>query len=133
MNKVKKLKKNTGSFLNSLYESVKDKFMPFNDLEARQKKEVFPGVSIRSFWGEQMLMAVVDLEAGTEVPAHAHPHEQCGTVIRGRMELTIDGETRLLQLGDTYLIPGGVEHSAKIGQSPAQILDVFSPVREEYK
>jgi quercetin dioxygenase-like cupin family protein len=107
--------------------------MYFNDLKARQKKEIFPGVSIRSFWGQQMLMAVVDLDPGTKVPPHNHPHEQCGAVIDGQLELTINGESRLLQPGDTYLIPGGVEHSAKVGQSPAQVLDVFSPVREEYK
>jgi quercetin dioxygenase-like cupin family protein len=61
------------------------------------------------------------------------PNEQAGTVVSGALELTIDGETRWLAPGDTYLIPGGVEHGAQTGDNPARVLDVFSPVREEYK
>ncbi len=107
--------------------------MYFNDLEKRDSKEIVPGVQMRTFWGDKMLMAVVDLEINATVPLHSHPHEQCGTVLAGEMILTIAGEERILKPGDTYLIPGGVEHSARGGGIPTRVLDVFSPVREEYK
>ena len=57
----------------------------------------------------------------------------CYQVIDGELELTIDGQTQLLEPGDIYIIPGGVEHSAKTGLEPTRVMDVFSPVREEYK
>jgi len=104
----------------------------FCDIENREGKEVVPGITIRTFWGDKMLVSVVDLDANTQLPNHSHPHEQAGTVISGTMTLTIAGETRHLQPGDTYLIPGGVAHSASTGDSPARVIDIFSPVREDY-
>jgi hypothetical protein len=32
-----------------------------------------------------------------------------------------------------FIIPGGVVHSVRVGATPARALDIFSPVREEYK
>jgi quercetin dioxygenase-like cupin family protein len=105
----------------------------FCDIENREVKEIFPGVRIRTFWANQMLLSIVDLDANAELPSHFHHHEQAGTVLSGELELTIDGETRLLQPGDTYLIPGGIEHSGRTGVTAARALDVFSPVREEFQ
>ena len=105
----------------------------FFDLENREKKEVVPGVAIRTIWQDRMLLSIVDLEAGAVVPLHSHEHEQAGAVLSGDLELTIDGETRLLKPGDSYIIPGGVAHKAVAVNGPARVLDVFAPVREEYK
>ena len=107
--------------------------MYFCDIVEREVKEVVPGIRIRTFWGEKMLLSVVDLDPDAVLPAHSHPHEQSGTVISGTMALTIAGETRWLEQGDAYIIPGGVEHSALAGSGPVRVIDIFSPVREEYK
>ena len=103
------------------------------DFENREAKEMLPGVRIRTFWGKEMLLSLVDLDANTTVPMHSHLHEQAGTIISGEMEMTIGGEKKLLKTGDTYIIPGNVQHNAVTGNKPAQVLDIFSPVREEYK
>jgi len=105
----------------------------FCDLENRQAKEIAPGVSIRTFWGDRMLLSMADFEAGAVVPAHSHPYEQSGVLIAGEFELTIGGQTRQLKPGDAYLIPGGVEHGGRAGDGPARVLDIFSPVREDYQ
>lgn len=107
--------------------------MAFLDVDARAHKELAPGVQARTFWQDEMLVAIVDLAPHSEVPAHQHPHEQAGSVLSGELSLTIDGETRALTQGDAYLIPGNVEHSATTGDMPARVIDVFSPVRDEYK
>ena len=105
----------------------------FCDLENRASKEAAPGVHIRTFWQNEMLLSSVDLEPGAVVPMHSHPHEQCGVVIWGEMDLTIAGETRHLKAGDCYIIPGDVEHSATAGDAPVRVVDVFAPVREDYQ
>ena len=105
----------------------------FCDVKNRDAKEIAPDVHIRTFWGKEMLLSIVDLASNAVVPAHSHPHEQTGTLISGEFDLTIAGETRRLKPGDTYIIPGGVEHSARAGDSPARALDIFSPVRKEYQ
>jgi len=105
----------------------------FCDLENREAKEIVPGIHIRTFWGSEMLLSIVDFAPNAVVPAHSHPHEQAGTVISGEFELTIDGEAHWVRPGDTYIIPGGVEHSGRSGNTPARALDIFSPVREDYQ
>lgn len=105
----------------------------FCDLERREAKEIIPGVRIRTFWGDEMLLSIADLDANVAMPIHSHPHEQAGTVISGELELTIGGETRLLERGGCFIVPGGVEHGAKTGDIPVRVLDVFSPVREDYQ
>lgn len=99
----------------------------------RTPKELFPGAVARTFWGESLLFSYLDLAPGTIVPLHSHPHEQAGIVLEGELEFTIGDETRVVKAGEIFIIPGDVEHSVKVGEQPARALDVFSPVREEYK
>jgi quercetin dioxygenase-like cupin family protein len=105
----------------------------FCNMENREAKEIAPGVQIRTFWGNEMLLSIADFIANVVVPVHSHPHEQAGTLISGEFELTIGGETRWLKPGDSYIIPGGVEHGGGTGDTPARVLDIFSPVRKEYQ
>ena len=107
--------------------------MYFHNPDKRETKELLPGIIARTFWGQQMLMAVVDLEPHTELPRHSHPHEQVGIVIEGNIEFDVAGEVQVLQPGEVYVIPGGVEHGARTFEKPVKVMDVFSPVREEYK
>ena len=105
----------------------------FKDAAERESLELAPGARTRTFWGERMLLSLVEIDAHAEVPLHTHPHEQAGIVVAGELEMGIGGEVKLLRPGDMYLIPGNVEHYAKGGDQPAKALDVFSPVREEFK
>lgn len=106
--------------------------MYFCDIENRTSKELIPGINIRSFWGEKMTLITVEVDPGTYLPAHSHHFEQIGTVISGEIKFTIGGETRLLQAGACYIIPGNVEHSAIAGEAAVLLVEAFSPVREEY-
>ena len=99
----------------------------------RKSKEIVPGGMIRTFWGDNTLLSVVDLEPNVEVTLHTHPQEQSGMVLEGQMKMRIAGEWRTLTAGDIYIIPGGIEHAAKTSSTHARVLDIFSPVREDYK
>jgi quercetin dioxygenase-like cupin family protein len=107
--------------------------MAYYNIKDREFKNLMDGVNARTFWGENMLLAVVDLDAHAIIPNHSHPHEQGGMVISGEVEFYIEGEHRLLHQGDIYVIPSGADHKVVVGANPAQVLDIFSPVREEYK
>ncbi len=48
-----------------------------------------------------------------EVAPHSHKG-QWGTVLEGEFELTIGGETRRVRPGNSYYVPSGVTHSAKL-------------------
>jgi quercetin dioxygenase-like cupin family protein len=107
--------------------------MVFHDPKTRQVKDLMPGVHARSFWGENLMLMVVDLDAQAFIPTHSHPAEQGGIVLEGQVDFVIAGESKKLQTGDIYMIPGGVEHSVQVGPAPARVLDVFHPVRDELK
>jgi quercetin dioxygenase-like cupin family protein len=108
--------------------------MPFFDIAQQPSREVAPGVTIRVAWGEHLMMSFVEFaEADALVPMHSHLHEQMGMGLSGAFELIIAGEARVIREGDVYLIPGGVLHSARAVNGPARALDIFYPVREDYR
>jgi quercetin dioxygenase-like cupin family protein len=107
--------------------------MYFFEPSEQPSRELVPGIVARLFWGERMMLAVVEIDPGALLPEHNHPHEQAGMILEGELELTIGGESRLLTAGHAYIIPGGTLHSARAGDAPCRVLDIFSPVREEYK
>ena len=113
--------------------SEDDILMPFFDTLNRERRPIVPGIDMRTFWGEEMLLSRADLEPGAVLPVHSHPHEQGGVILAGELTLTIAGETRVLQPGDMYLVPGGVEHNGVAGAEGCVVVDIFSPIREEYK
>lgn len=81
--------------------------------------------------GEKTLMTEFRLREGSVLPLHAHPHEQTGYLVSGHLRLTIGEETFEARPGDSWCIPGGVEHRADILEDSVAI-EVFSPVREDY-
>jgi quercetin dioxygenase-like cupin family protein len=93
---------------------------------------IFPGVEIRTTSCHHLMLSVVNLEAGSVVPDHSHPHEQMGILISGRLEFTVGGVTRMLGPGDIWRIPGGVVHRVAAVDGPAVAIDVFHPIREDY-
>ena len=52
-------------------------------------------------------------------------------VISGAYKLKFDGNEYLLTEGDAYSIPANVEHSFEIIE-PGQVVDVFTPIRQDY-
>ncbi len=94
---------------------------------------IFPGVHIRTAAMERMMMSVVDLEPGSVVEEHSHPHEQVGMLLEGKAIFYIGDEVRTLGPGDLYRIPGGVKHKVVTLEVHTRALDLFSPVREEYR
>jgi len=105
----------------------------FYEPSGRETKELAPGIVTRTFWGENLLVSMVELEADRPLPEHHHPHEQAGIVVEGSLTMTIGGETKTLNAGDVFVAPGNVPHSAVTGPDGARVIDVFSPVREDLK
>jgi quercetin dioxygenase-like cupin family protein len=95
-------------------------------------KEIAKGVTIKPLAGEHVMLNYVELLPNGEVPLHSHPHEQLGLIIEGEMDMLIGDEHHTLTRGDTYVIPGGLAHRGRAGNTGALVLDVFYPLREDY-
>lgn len=82
-------------------------------------------------YGEKTLMTEFRLRKGAVLPRHFHAHEQTGYLVAGRMRLHIGTEHYEAQGGDSWCIPGGVEHGADVLEDSVAV-EVFSPVRDDY-
>jgi quercetin dioxygenase-like cupin family protein len=94
---------------------------------------IFPGVHIQTCALDKLMLSLVELEPHSVVEEHTHPHEQAGIWLKGRAVFTIGDEQKTVQPGDVYRIPGNVRHKVVVLDEPARALDVFCPVREEYR
>ena len=95
-------------------------------------KQVLEGIKLKTLvYGEKTLFAEFLLEKGSQLPRHAHPQEQTGYLISGRIRLSIGEDTFEVESGDSWCIPGHVVHRAEIIEDSVAI-EVFSPVREDY-
>lgn len=110
----------------------KSQTMPFIDLNKHPTLNVAPGCRLRTPHGENLMLSYVEMEESAEIPLHDHPHEQGGVVLSGTLRLTIGEETRAIGPGEMYLIPPNVPHRAIAEGGPAVVMDVFSPIREDY-
>ena len=91
-----------------------------------------PGIEMKTLvHGKNTLMAEFLLAKGCLLPKHRHPHEQTGYLVKGAIRLTIGAKVFDVRPGDSWCIPGDVEHSAAIVEDSVAI-EVFSPVREDY-
>jgi quercetin dioxygenase-like cupin family protein len=96
------------------------------------KKKVFKGVSLDSLAvGEKSMVTKMNYVVGNFATTHTHPHEQSGYVISGKYRMTIKNDEYILNSGDTYAVPGNIPHSFEVIEG-GEVVDVFTPIREDY-
>lgn len=96
-------------------------------------KEDMGGGIVRQIMGyDPSLMIVrVEFEEGAVGDVHSHLHSQIAYVESGEFEVFIDGETKQLGAGDCFYAPPERDHGV-ICTKPGVLIDVFSPVREDF-
>jgi quercetin dioxygenase-like cupin family protein len=94
---------------------------------------IWDGVVARAVHADRLTIGFVDIDPGVLVPLHQHENEQVGFVLRGSVTMTVGGQSRELRVGETYQIASQVPHSAKAGPEGVSVVDVFAPVREDWK
>jgi len=96
------------------------------------KKELIEGVHLSTLvHGEKTLMGHFNVAKGCAIPTHSHPHEQTGFMVSGRLRFKIEEEVMEAESGDSWCIPGGVEHGVE-ALDDSVVIEIFSPVREDY-
>jgi len=104
-------------------------FHRFSDIKT---KEIAPGFFSKLIHTETNTINFIEVKAGCSVPRHQHIHEQCSFVIEGKFELTVNDVPQILDTGLFAIVPSNVWHSGT-AVTDCKLIDIFSPVREEYK
>ncbi len=106
-----------------------DIFRYFSDIAT---KEVAPGFFSKLIHTDNNTINFIDVKAGSSIPLHQHVHQQCSFVIEGKFEMTVDGDTQILDPGFFAIIPSNAVHGGA-ALTDCKIVDIFSPVREDYR
>lgn len=106
--------------------------MAFISMKDLPSKELLPGFEGKFIHTENMSLGYWSIKAGSILPEHAHVHEQVTHVLEGKLEMTIGNITAVVEPGKVSVIPSGVKHSGR-AITDCIALDVFQPVREDYK
>src|SRR5688572_20559145 len=88
----------------------------------------------RLIWGKHAQISLVRMDPGSTIGLHIHPEDQLTHTIRGTLEQGVMDRTYPAAgaAGHVVYLPGGMVHSAKLGELGADQLDVFWPVRPDY-
>jgi len=109
--------------------------MPFYNWNVVPREEISPGIRRRIIKGDRIMLVLWELEPGTKISLHKHPHEQITHIIQGKVEFKVGEGTKILGPDDVCYIPyqSNMEHGAKvIGNETFIALDIFHPIREDF-
>ena len=97
-----------------------------------EPRTVIPGFHGRFVHSATMTFVLWQIDAGATLPEHSHHHEQVVHLYEGEFELTVEGQTIRATRGTVFAIPGNATHSGR-AITACRIMDVFCPVREDYR
>jgi len=77
--------------------------------------------------GYNTVTGIAEIPPGGAAGRHTHPGIETGYVLEGEAELLIDGKAPLkLKAGESYSIPAGVVHDAKVhGDKSLKVLGIY--------
>jgi quercetin dioxygenase-like cupin family protein len=62
--------------------------------------------------GREAVTARADIPAGVAAGRHTHPGEEVGYVLEGTVTVEINGVSKTLKAGETFLVPPNTPHNA---------------------
>ena len=90
------------------------------------------GIERQLVVGEDLMLCRLRFAPNIVTAAHDHPHEQITMVERGRVLFTIGSDERIAQAGDVLHFPSGCWHGATMLDEEVVLIDIFTPVREDF-
>ena len=104
---------------------VKNNEIQFEELESKVKRKILSR-------GGSMMAVEVHFEMGGIGKTHSHEdHEQICYILKGKFEVEVGGDTKILKAGDSFYAGKNVEHGVK-ALADSVLLDVFTPQREDF-
>jgi quercetin dioxygenase-like cupin family protein len=95
-------------------------------------EELGGGVARQMIVGERLMVCRLRFAPHVVTAGHDHPHEQITLVERGRVRFTIGDEERVAQAGDVLHFPPGCWHGAAMLDEEVVLIDIFTPIREDF-
>lgn len=116
-------------------------------LESLPRVELYPGVNAKIFWGTGTMVGVLELEPNAQIPEEILPADRFVFVMEGSADQLINGSPVTLlskkredpdgthsgtPRTDFVYLEKGKKSALAAGASGAKVLEVYSPVRQDY-
>jgi len=95
-------------------------------------ERIADGVERQMIWGDRLMVCRLSIAPRVVTAVHTHPHEQVTMVERGRVLFVVDGEERVAAAGDVLYFPSNLPHGATMLDEAVILVDIFSPIREDF-
>ena len=95
-------------------------------------ENVSEGIQRQMVVGKNVMMCRFRFAPFLVTPEHTHPHEQMTLVIQGNVKFIIEGETYIVSPGDVLHFPPHNRHGATMLDEEVILIDIFSPIREDF-
>lgn len=111
---------------------MRDWFFNLDDKSLGINRKLAEGINTRIFFGEQVMVSVVEFAPNSKGSLHCHLEEQWGVLLKGSLQRVQGEDVIEMKVGDFWLTPSNVPHTIYAGEDGATVLDIFSPIRKEY-
>ncbi len=99
---------------------------PWTELEGGMRRKIVGHTP-------ELMSVLMQFDKGAVGTPHAHDgHDQIGFVVAGSFEAVIDGESKVLRMGDAFIAPRLRSHGVVCLEDGSLLLDQFSPRRDDY-
>lgn len=103
---------------------VEDYRIPYIDLGGGIKRKIMT-------YSDELMVTKVAFEKGSLGTIHNHPHLQISYVAKGKFEVTMGEEKKILQEGDLFYAPSMLSHGV-VCLEEGMLIDVFNPKRDDF-
>ncbi|MDG4855627.1 MULTISPECIES: cupin domain-containing protein [unclassified Mesorhizobium] len=79
----------------------------------------------------ELMMVEFAFDKGGLGALHSHPHVQASYVAEGRFEVTIDGKSKILAAGSSFIVPSNLVHGVRALEA-GRLVDSFAPYRADF-
>ena len=90
------------------------------------------GIERQMVVGQNVMICRFRFAPRVVTPEHTHPHEQMTLVAQGKVKFFIEGEERIVSAGDVLHFPPNNRHGATMLDEEVILIDIFSPIREDF-
>lgn len=94
--------------------------------------EVAPG-NRRAVLSErpELMLVAFSFDEGAIGALHSHPHTQVSYVAEGTFDVTVDGVTKRLEQGGSFIVAPNLVHGV-VALTPGLLIDTFTPRRDDF-
>ncbi len=102
------------------------------DWDSIPVEKISDGIERQMIVGQNLMICRLKFDPFVVTPAHSHPHEQVTLVMQGKVKFILGDDEKIMSAGDVLHFPSNHWHGATMLDEEVVLIDIFSPIREDF-